>query len=97
VSAYVIADIDVTDPDVYARYRQQVLATVERYGGRFVVRGGAIEPLEGEWRPKRLVILEFPDLERARAWYGSREYAPLIELRQRAARGSVVLVEGAPA
>jgi uncharacterized protein (DUF1330 family) len=93
--AYVIGDIEVTDPAVYDDYRKQVLATIEKFGGRFAVRGGAVEPLEGGWAPKRVVVVEFPTLEQARAWYRSPEYAPLIRLRQKASRGRLVLVEGA--
>jgi uncharacterized protein (DUF1330 family) len=94
MAAYVIGDIDVTDPAVYDDYRKQVLATVTKYGGRFIMRGGKVEPLEGGWTPKRIVALEFPTMEQARKWYRSPEYAPLIGLRQRAARGRLILVEG---
>ena len=93
--AYVIADVSVKDPDRYAEYRKQVPATVEKYGGRFVVRGGALESLEGGWRPERVVVLEFRDMAAARAWYTSAEYAPLIKLRQSASSGRVILIEGA--
>ncbi|HJY77122.1 MAG TPA: DUF1330 domain-containing protein [Burkholderiales bacterium] len=95
MAAYVIGEIDVTDPAVYDDYRKQVLATIQKYGGKFVVRGGKVEPLEGGWAPKRLVMLEFPSMEQAQKWYRSGEYAPLIALRQRASRGRLVLVEGA--
>jgi uncharacterized protein (DUF1330 family) len=94
VAAYVIASIDVTDPDLYAEYRAQVPATIEQYGGRFVVRGGDKEVLEGSWDPPRIVVLEFPDADTARRWHSSEEYAPLIELRQRASNGHLVLVDG---
>ena len=95
MAAYVIAEIDVTDPAAYDGYRKQVLATVTKYGGKFIVRGGKVEPLEGGWTPKRLVALEFPSMEQAQKWYRSPEYAPLIQLRQKAARGRLVMVEGA--
>ena len=95
MSAYVIGDIEVTDAAVYEDYRRQVAATVQKYGGRFVVRGGKVEALEGGWSPKRVVLLEFPSMEQAQKWYRSSEYAPLIALRQRASRGKLVLVEGA--
>ena len=81
MAAYVIADVTVKNPDLYAEYRKQVPATVEKYGGRFLVRGGAAEPLEGEWRPGRLVVIEFPDVAAAKAWYRSQEYGPLVALR----------------
>ena len=95
MAAYVIGEIEVTDPATYEEYRKQVLATVAKYGGRFVVRGGKVEPLEGGWSPKRLVMLEFPSMEQALKWYRSPEYAPLIKLRQKAARGKLLVVEGA--
>ena len=95
MAAYVIGEIEVTDPATYEEYRKQVLATVTRYGGKFVVRGGKVEPLEGGWAPKRVVALEFPSMEQAQKWYRSEEYAPLIKLRQRASRGKLILVEGA--
>ena len=95
MAAYVIGEIEVTDPALYEDYRKQVLAVVTQYGGRFIVRGGKAEPLEGGWAPKRIVALEFPSMAQAKKWYGSSEYAPLIELRQNASRGKLILVEGA--
>lgn len=95
MAAYVIADVEVTDPATYEDYRKQVPATVARYGGKFLVRGGATETKEGGWEPKRLVILEFPSMDQARKWYHSPEYAPALALRLRAARSKVLLVEGA--
>ena len=94
MAAYVIGEIEVTDPKLYDDYRKQVLATIEKFGGRFVVRGGKLEPLEGGWAPKRVVVVEFPSMEQAQKWYRSPEYAPLITLRQKASRGKLVLVEG---
>jgi uncharacterized protein (DUF1330 family) len=94
MKAYVIGDIETRDPARYEEYRKQVLATIEKYGGRFLVRGGAANALEGEWEPRRIVILEFPDMSALKAWYGSPEYAPLIKLRQSASHGSLVAVEG---
>ena len=95
MSAYVIAEIDVVDPAAYDEYRRQVLAVVTRYGGKFLVRGGKVEPREGGWAPKRIVVLEFPSMAQAQKWYDSPEYAPLIKLRQKASKGKLVLVEGA--
>ena len=95
MSAYVIGEIEVTDPSIYEDYRKQVNAVVTKYGGRFAVRGGKLEPLEGGWSPQRLVVVEFPSMEQALKWYRSPEYAPLIQLRQRASRGKLVIVEGA--
>jgi uncharacterized protein (DUF1330 family) len=95
MSAYLIGEIEVTDPAVYEEYRKQVLAVVTQYGGKFLVRGGRVDPKEGGWNPKRVVLLEFPSLAQAQKWYDSPEYAPLIELRQKASKGKLVLVEGA--
>jgi len=95
MSAYVIGEIEVSDPAAYEEYRRQVLPVVQKYGGRFIVRGGTVEALEGGWAPKRLVALEFPSMEQARRFYRSPEYAPLIALRQKASRGKLILVEGA--
>jgi uncharacterized protein (DUF1330 family) len=92
--AYVFANIEVTDPVLYEEYRKGVPATIAQYGGRFVARGGAAEGLEGGYVPKRVVILEFPSVERAKAWWDSPEYRPLRALRQRASRGDLLLVEG---
>ena len=94
MAAYVIGEIEVTDPATYEDYRKQVLATVTQYGGRFIVRGGQVEGLEGGWAPKRFVALEFPSMDQARKWYHSEEYKPLIALRQKGSRGKLVFVEG---
>jgi uncharacterized protein (DUF1330 family) len=95
MSAYVIGEIDVVDPLAYEEYRKQVPAVVAKYGGRFLVRGGKVDPKEGGWTPKRIVVLEFPSMAQAQKWYDSPEYAPLIALRQKAAKGKLILVEGA--
>ena len=95
MAAYVIVDVQVTDPQAYEEYRRQVPATLERYGGRFAVRGGRYETLEGSWQPQRIVVLEFPDYERARQWYDSPEYQAIIPLREQHARTNfLTLVEG---
>lgn len=95
MAAYVIADIDVKDAEVMQEYSKQVRATLEKHGGRFIVRGGAHEVLEGKWQPHRLVIVEFPDMAALKAWYNSKEYGPLIKLRQKASEGDLVAVDGA--
>ena len=95
MAAYVIGEIEVTDPAAYEEYRRQVMAVVTKYGGKFIVRGGKVETLEGGWAPKRFVALEFPSMEQAQKWYRSPEYAPLIALRKKASRGKLILVEGA--
>ena len=95
MAAYVIGEIEVTDQASYEDYRKQVLATVEKHGGRFIVRGGKVEALEGGWSPKRLVVLEFPSMQKLLTWYRSPEYKPLITLRQKASGGRLIAVEGA--
>jgi uncharacterized protein (DUF1330 family) len=95
MSAYVIAEIDVTDPAAYEDYRRQVPAVVEKYQGKFIVRGGRIESMEGGWSPKRMVVVEFPSMDQALKWYRSADYAPLIVLRQKASKGKLIIVEGA--
>lgn len=95
MAAYVIGEIEVTDPATYDDYRKQVPATVEKFGGRFLARGGKVEALEGGWAPRRVVVLEFPSMERLLQWYRSPEYAPLLKLRQKASRGKLIALEGA--
>jgi|RhiMetdeSRZDD1v2_1073273.scaffolds.fasta_scaffold83965_2 uncharacterized protein (DUF1330 family) len=94
MAAYYIVEIDIQDPARFEEYRSKVPATIERYGGKYLVRGGRLETIEGEWKPKRIVVLEFPTLEQAKRWYDSEEYRPLKELRRRTARGHIVLVDG---
>jgi uncharacterized protein (DUF1330 family) len=94
--AYVINDMEVTDPTLLEEYKKLSPATVAQYGGRFLARGGTMEVLEGAWRPKRLVILEFPSLAQAKAWVNSPEYAPARRIRQQASRSNLVVVDGVP-
>jgi len=94
MAAYVIADVEVTDPAGYDEYRKGVPATIAAHGGRYLARGGAVQVLEGDWIPRRAVILEFPSLERARAWYDSPEYRPLREMRARASDSRLVIIDG---
>jgi uncharacterized protein (DUF1330 family) len=94
MAAYCIAEIDITDPATYEEYRKQVPAVIAKYGGKYLVRGGSVESLEGGWSPKRLAVLEFASMEQALKWYRSPEYAPLIKLRQKASRSKLTLVEG---
>ena len=95
MAAYLIGEIEVTDPQAYEDYRRQVLPVVTQYGGRFIVRGGKVETLEGGWSPRRVVALEFPSMDQARRFYHSEEYAPLLRMRHAASRGKMILVEGA--
>jgi uncharacterized protein (DUF1330 family) len=94
MAAYLIADIDVTNVESYAEYRRQVPAVVAAYGGRFLVRGGAVHRLEGNAELNRVVVIEFPSIGQLRAFYDSPEYGRLIPLRQRASRGNLFAVEG---
>ena len=95
MAAYLIARIDVTDPDRYEQYKALAPAAIAVYGGRYLVRGGAHETLEGETEQRRLVVLEFPDLDTARAFYHSPEYTAARAEREGAAIGQFVIVEGA--
>lgn len=92
--AYVLVDVTVEDPERYARYRELTPPSIAAYGGRFLVRGGTTETLEGSWSPNRMVVVEFPSVEQARAWWNSPEYAPARALRQASARTEMILVEG---
>jgi uncharacterized protein (DUF1330 family) len=95
MTAYVIADIQVTDPTAYDQYRPLAAASIARLGGRFVVRGGKVDLLEGGPEPERIVVIEFPDVDTAGRWYRSEEYQAALKIRQSASRGRVFLVEGA--
>lgn len=96
MSAYVIVDITVRDREAYERYKQLASPAVAAYGGRYLVRGGASESLEGSWQPARFVILEFPTVQQGRAWWASPEYAPAKALRHSCADTEMLLVEGVP-
>jgi uncharacterized protein (DUF1330 family) len=94
MAAYLILDVRVKDPEEYAAYRDRAPATVAQYGGRYLVRGGAHETIEGDWSPERVVVLEFESVEAAKTWYASPEYQEILPMRLRAAPGDCVLVEG---
>lgn len=93
-AAYLIATMDIHDAETYDTYRQQVPATLEAYGGEFVVRGGTKEVLEGEWPEQRVVVLRFPSMDQARAWHASAEYQGPKALRRSASKGRMIIVEG---
>ncbi len=95
--AYIVGDVTVTDPDRYKAYAAPTESTLEPFGGRFIVRGGASEVLEGSWEPGRLVVIEFPSAQAARDWYASEHYQEILPIRHEASTGSLVLVEGYPA
>ena len=92
--AYLVVHVDVHDPARYEEYKAMAPASIQQYGGRYLTRGGAKEVLEGEWEPQRLVLLEFPSMEQARAFYRSPEYAEALALRHATATSSVVLLDG---
>jgi uncharacterized protein (DUF1330 family) len=94
MAAYVIADIEVLESEGFEEYRRLVPATITAHGGRYLARGGATEVLEGTWSPKRCVILEFPDMDRFRAWWSSPEYQPLRALRERCTKSHLVVTQG---
>lgn len=94
MAVYVVVNVRVTDPVRYAEYRDKAPDTIARYGGRYLARGGAVEVIEGEWDPQRLILLEFENMKRFREWYDSPDYAPLKQLRQEAAATQLVVVEG---
>jgi uncharacterized protein (DUF1330 family) len=92
--AYIIVDIEVHDTALYDEYRKLVGATLQKYDGKFVVRGGKTEVLEGDWNLKRVVVLEFENVARARQWYDSEEYKVPKQMRMKASKGNLLLVEG---
>ena len=92
--AYVIANVDVQDAAGYEEYRKQVPATIAKHGGRYLVRGGRVERVEGSWNPTRLVVLEFPSMEHARRWYDSEEYREPKAIRMKSAVTDAIFVEG---
>ena len=94
MAAYILADVQITDPEQYEQYKAASPAAIASGGGRFVVRGGEMAVLEGDWRPKRLVMLEFEDLDAAKRWYESAEYQEAKRLREGAADLRMVAVEG---
>jgi uncharacterized protein (DUF1330 family) len=94
MTAYVFAEVEVTDPVAYEDYRRQVPAVIAKYGGRYLVRGGAATLHEGNAAPQRLVILEFDSMAKLRAFYDSPEYAPLLAIRSRASKSRLISVEG---
>jgi uncharacterized protein (DUF1330 family) len=93
--AYVINDMEITDPQRFEEYKRLSPPTVAAYGGRFLARGGEVTAVEGGWQPRRLVVLEFPSVAQARAWLDSAEYAPARRLRQLSANSRMVVIEGA--
>ena len=94
MAGYVIAQIDVTDGEAFAKYRDLVAPTIAKHGGRYLVRGGELTSMEETPPNPRVVIIEFESVQAAKAWYTSDDYAPLIKLRQSASNGPLSIVEG---
>jgi uncharacterized protein (DUF1330 family) len=94
MAGYIIVDVQITDPAAYERYKAAVPATLAAYGGKFLVRGGRAETLEGNWEPNRIVVVEFESVEKAKAWWSSQEYAAPKQLRQSASLTKMIVVEG---
>jgi uncharacterized protein (DUF1330 family) len=94
MTAYVLVEMEVRDPVGILEYRKLAEISVAQYGGRFIVRGGKTEALEGGWDPKRIVVLEFPDTGQAKRWWESKEYAEARVIRERTAKTRMILVEG---
>ncbi|HZI25661.1 MAG TPA: DUF1330 domain-containing protein [Chryseolinea sp.] len=94
MKAYIIIDVTITNPTVYEDYKKLTPASLIPFGGKFLVRGGAADTLEGEWQPGRIVVLEFPSKEKAKAWWSSEGYAPAKAIRQSASKTNMLVVEG---
>jgi len=94
MSAYVIVEIDIIDSVGYDEYKKLAGATVEKYGGKYIVRGGRAETLEGDWNPKRIVVLEFESMQRAKDWLNCDDYREPRKMRHRTAKTNMIVVEG---
>jgi uncharacterized protein (DUF1330 family) len=94
VKAYLISDLSVRDPEAYQTYRTRAAASIAKHGGRYLARGGEITLLEGSWKPQTIVVVEFPSVEQALAWYRSPEYASALEVRDKALGRNLILVQG---
>ncbi|TIR16114.1 MAG: DUF1330 domain-containing protein [Mesorhizobium sp.] len=92
--AYIISDVTIRDREAFEAYRTRAAASIAAHGGRYLVRGGDVETLEGDWHPGPLIVVEFPDIETARRWYHSDEYAAALEFRDAALSRNLILVEG---
>ncbi len=94
MSVYMIIGVEITDPGAYAEYIKKVPPVLKKFGGRYLARGGDVTVLSGDWRPERVILLEFPSSEHVRQWLMSPEYAPLAVLREKSTRTKAILVEG---
>jgi uncharacterized protein (DUF1330 family) len=94
MAVYIVADIEVNDPEAYEKYKALAPATIEQYGGKYLARGGEVTSHEGDWAPKRIIILEFPNREAAENWATSPEYAPVVAIRHAASESRSIMVDG---
>jgi uncharacterized protein (DUF1330 family) len=96
MAAYIISDVSVHDGEALQTYRTRAAASITLYGGRYLARGGKIEALEGSWTPQTVIVVEFPSIEHARAWYRSPEYASALAVRDQALSRNLILIDGIP-
>jgi len=94
MAAYLISDVTPRDADAFQTYRTKAAASIVQYGGRYLARDGYIDTLEGNWKPRTIIIVEFPDVETAHRWYNSPEYAEALAVRNEALERNLILVEG---
>lgn len=94
MAAYLIAEHRITDPERFEEYRSMVAPMIERFGGRYLTRGGSHEVLDGDWKPTRVVVIEFPDMATLKAWYNSPEYRPLVEIRRGTGTDVLIAIDG---
>ena len=94
MAAFLISDVSIRDADAFQTYRTRAADSIARHGGRYFVRGGDVDPLEGTWSPRTIIIVEFASMEQARAWYRSPEYASALAVRDKALSRSLVLIDG---
>ena len=94
MKAYIIVDVTITNPTLYEDYKKLTPASLAPFEGKFIVRGGSAETMEGNWEPGRIVVVEFPSLEKAKGWWSSATYAPAKAIRQSASKTKMILVEG---
>ncbi len=94
MAAYVIADVNVTDAELFEKYFEQVPATVAQYGGKYLIRGGKVEKSEGDWEPTRFVVIEFETMSMLKDWYSSQEYSGPLQIRHQSADTNILFVEG---
>ena len=95
MKAYVIVEVSITDKIIYEEYKKLTPAAIDAFDGKFIVRGGRTETLEGDWQPEKMVVVEFPSVERAKEWWSSDQYSKAKAIRQQSAHTKMLIVEGA--